>query len=173
MSNSADVIIIGAGVHGASLAFHLAQRGVQTLVLDKAYMASGASGRSSGLVRMHYDLEPESRLAWASFAYFSNWSEKRFRDTLHRPMPGEFKLNTALFGTSPGPATNLTEPFLTPDGLLAYKNGLKAILKQLPDLKGTCQDNGRIDKIEKSIIYTLTLINTIGYCRKQDKIWRD
>jgi glycine/D-amino acid oxidase-like deaminating enzyme len=76
MSNNADVIIIGAGVHGASLAFHLAQRGVKSLVLEKSFMGSGASGRSSGLVRMHYDLEPESRLAWASFAYFSNWAEK-------------------------------------------------------------------------------------------------
>jgi sarcosine oxidase subunit beta len=27
------------------------------------------------LVRMHYDLEPESRLAWASFQYFRNWTE--------------------------------------------------------------------------------------------------
>ena len=35
MANTADVIIIGAGVHGASLAFHLARRGVKALVLEK------------------------------------------------------------------------------------------------------------------------------------------
>ncbi len=75
MENAADVIIVGAGVHGASLAFHLARRGVRSIVLEKSFMGSGATGRSSGLVRMHYDLEPESRLAWASFAYFRNWAE--------------------------------------------------------------------------------------------------
>ena len=76
MQNTADVIIIGGGIHGASLAFHLGQRGLKTLVLEKNVLASGATGRSSGLVRMHYDLEPESRLAWESFHYFRNWEER-------------------------------------------------------------------------------------------------
>jgi sarcosine oxidase subunit beta len=75
MTNTADALIIGAGVHGASLAFHLAQRGLKPIVLERSFLAAGATGRSSGLVRMHYDLEPESRLAWASFQYFRNWAE--------------------------------------------------------------------------------------------------
>ncbi len=73
MSNTAEVIIIGGGVHGASLAFHLARRGVKATVLEKQFVGAGATGRSSGLVRMHYDTEVESRLAWASFQYFRNW----------------------------------------------------------------------------------------------------
>ena len=73
MANTADVLIIGGGCHGASLAFHLARRGLKAIVLERKTIASGATGRSSGLVRMHYDLEPESRLAWESFKYFSNW----------------------------------------------------------------------------------------------------
>jgi sarcosine oxidase subunit beta len=75
MNQQADVIIIGGGIHGASLAFHLTRLGLKPLVLERNFIASGATGRSSGLVRMHYDLEPESRLAWASFAYFRNWAE--------------------------------------------------------------------------------------------------
>ncbi len=75
MSNTADVIIIGAGVHGASLAFHLAQRGVKALILEKKFVAAGATGRSSGLVRMHYDVRQASELAWVSFHYFRNWKE--------------------------------------------------------------------------------------------------
>jgi len=70
-----DVIVIGGGVHGASLAFHLAKHGLRPVVLEKNFIASGATGRSSGLVRMHYDLEPESRLAWESFKYFYNWAD--------------------------------------------------------------------------------------------------
>ena len=75
MANTSDVIIIGAGIHGTSLAFHLAQRGVKAILLEKRFVAAGATGRSSGLVRMHYDTEIDSRLAWESFRYFRNWSE--------------------------------------------------------------------------------------------------
>ncbi len=76
MSVTADVIIIGAGVQGASLAFHLAQRGMKTLVLEKKFVAAGATGRSSGLVRMHYDVRQDTELAWISFQYFRDWKEK-------------------------------------------------------------------------------------------------
>jgi len=74
MDNTADVIIIGGGVNGVSLAFHLARRDLKVLILEKRFLAAEATGHSSGLVRMHYDLEAESRLAWASFQYFRNWS---------------------------------------------------------------------------------------------------
>jgi glycine/D-amino acid oxidase-like deaminating enzyme len=75
MTNKADVIIIGAGVHGASLAFHLAQRGVKALLVEKKFVGAGATGRSSGLVRMHYDVRQDTELAWLSFDYFRNWRE--------------------------------------------------------------------------------------------------
>jgi sarcosine oxidase, subunit beta len=71
-----DAIIIGGGVHGTSLAFHLAERGLKPVVLERRFLGAGATGRSSGLVRMHYDLEPESRLAWVSFHYFKDWAER-------------------------------------------------------------------------------------------------
>ncbi len=76
MSGTADVIIIGGGVHGASLAFHLAQRNVQVIVLEKQFVAAGATGRSSGLVRMHYGTETDSRLAWKSYQYFIDWKNR-------------------------------------------------------------------------------------------------
>lgn len=75
MSNTADVIVVGAGVQGASLAFHLARRGASVLVIERSTAAGEATGRSSGFVRMHYDLEVESRLAWASYPYFRDWAE--------------------------------------------------------------------------------------------------
>lgn len=70
-----DAIIIGGGVQGTSLAFHLSQRGIKSVVLERNTIASGATGRSGGLVRMHYNMEDEARLAWASFPYFENWGE--------------------------------------------------------------------------------------------------
>jgi sarcosine oxidase, subunit beta len=76
MSDTADVIVIGAGVQGASLAFHLASRGASVIILERSTVAAGATGRSSGLVRMHYDLLAETRLAWASLPYFLDWAER-------------------------------------------------------------------------------------------------
>jgi sarcosine oxidase subunit beta len=73
---TADVIIVGAGVQGASLAFHLARRGTRVVVVERATVAGGATGRSSGFVRMHYDLESEARLAWAAYPYFRDWAER-------------------------------------------------------------------------------------------------
>ena len=76
MQQTADVIVVGAGVQGASLAFHLARRGARVIVLERSTVGSGATGRSSGFVRMHYDIESESRMAWASFPYFTAWEER-------------------------------------------------------------------------------------------------
>lgn len=75
VSESADVVVVGAGIHGTSLAFHLAKKGADVVVVDRGGLASGATGTSSGWVRMHYDLAAESRLAWASFPYFTDWAE--------------------------------------------------------------------------------------------------
>src|SRR3990172_4409587 len=75
MAATSEAIIIGAGVHGASLAFHLAQRGMRTTVIERGGWAAGGTGGSSGLVRMHYDVEGDARLAWASFRYFRDWPD--------------------------------------------------------------------------------------------------
>lgn len=73
---TADFIILGAGVMGASIAFHLAQRKAGSiLILDKAHAGSGGSGRSSALVRMHYSFPPEVQLALISLRMFERWTD--------------------------------------------------------------------------------------------------
>lgn len=106
MSDTADVIIIGAGVHGASLAFHLAERGAKPLVIEKNFVGAGATGRSSGMVRMHYDVRQDSELAWVSFRYFQNWAERvggesgftrtGFLQVVAREHEGALRKNTAM-----------------------------------------------------------------------------
>src|ERR1041385_5972339 len=77
MNQTYDAIVIGAGVMGASLAFHLAERGLKTAILERKVTASGATGHSSGLVRMHYDLAAESELTFKSYQlYFNDWKER-------------------------------------------------------------------------------------------------
>src|SRR3984893_10362049 len=52
--SSTSVLVIGAGVHGLSTAWHLAQRGHDVLVLDKTGVGAGASGIACGVVRNNY-----------------------------------------------------------------------------------------------------------------------
>lgn len=49
-----DVVIIGAGVHGASAAYHLAQSGARVTVLERLTPAGGPTGLSSGVCRAYY-----------------------------------------------------------------------------------------------------------------------
>jgi sarcosine oxidase subunit beta len=75
MTRTADAVVIGGGVNGASIAYALASRGLRAVLVEKGAMANGASGRSSALVRMHYTNEWDARLAWASFPVFRHWDE--------------------------------------------------------------------------------------------------
>ncbi|HEY7039410.1 MAG TPA: FAD-binding oxidoreductase [Methylomirabilota bacterium] len=75
MPRTADVVVVGGGVNGISIAYALAARGVGVTLVEKGAQAGGASGRSSALVRMHYTNEWDARLAWASFPVFRHWAE--------------------------------------------------------------------------------------------------
>jgi len=99
----------------------------------------------------------------AEESYFGNWprQEELFLK-LYGFVPGEFKLDQNLWGTSPGPATFLKEPMLDAAGRRAYKQGLLSILRDLPELESRCDDRGRLVKIRRALIFTLNLLNTIG-----------
>jgi len=46
------VVIIGAGVHGLSVAYHLAKKGITDVaVLDRTYLGGGNSGRNTQIIR--------------------------------------------------------------------------------------------------------------------------
>jgi glycine/D-amino acid oxidase-like deaminating enzyme len=76
MTRTADVVVVGAGVIGASTAFHLAERGAgRVLVVDRARAGEGMSGRSSALVRLHYSFPAEVRLALLSRQMFERWND--------------------------------------------------------------------------------------------------
>jgi sarcosine oxidase, subunit beta len=76
MPETAEAIVIGAGVMGASLAFHLTGTGLKAVtVLDKKGLCAGMTAKSGALVRMHYTNEPEARMAFAALRYFQYWKD--------------------------------------------------------------------------------------------------
>lgn len=76
MPPSSDVVVIGGGIMGTSIAFQLAQSGERRVtLLERTSIASGASGRTGALLRQHYTNAHEAALAHQSLAVFRNWSE--------------------------------------------------------------------------------------------------
>ena len=76
MARSAEAIVVGGGVNGTSAAFHLAERGIKTILLDRGAIAGASTGKSGGLVRMHYTNPYEARLANESLPYFQDWRHR-------------------------------------------------------------------------------------------------
>ena len=67
----ARVVVAGAGAIGASIAYHLALRGADGVVLaDVGEIAGGATGKAMGGVRQQFTTEAEVRLAQASVRLF-------------------------------------------------------------------------------------------------------
>lgn len=72
-----DVIVIGAGITGASTAYHLKQRGVkQVLLVDRAGPAAGGTGKSAAIIRQHYSNPLLVRLAKASIGMLAAMPEE-------------------------------------------------------------------------------------------------
>ncbi|CAB3909625.1 NAD(P)/FAD-dependent oxidoreductase [Achromobacter sp. CF-sbj1-Ac2-l] len=70
-----DVIVIGAGVVGSSVAFHLAALGANSvLVLDRATVGAGTTAQSSGILRTHYSVRENVELARRSWGAFTDFA---------------------------------------------------------------------------------------------------
>lgn len=78
MGSVCDVAVVGGGIVGTSIAFHLARLGVgKVTLLERApYLAAGATGPSGALVRTHYTNEPEAAMALAALPWFEDWADR-------------------------------------------------------------------------------------------------
>jgi sarcosine oxidase subunit beta len=73
---TADVVIVGGGIHGVSLAYHLARkRAGRVVLLEKQFLASGPTGRSTGLVRRWSGQDFLTRTGNLAIDVFRHWSE--------------------------------------------------------------------------------------------------
>ncbi len=73
---SFDVVVIGGGVIGTSVAFHLARFGAgRVVLLERATIGSGTTAQSSGILRTHYSVRENVELAKRSWQVFDDFAE--------------------------------------------------------------------------------------------------
>ena len=84
----ANIVVIGAGVMGASIAYQLNQRSdKRILLIDQSAPLGGMSGRTFGQIRLHYSNALMLKLAMRGYAYFGNWArEVGYGDPGYVPM---------------------------------------------------------------------------------------
>lgn len=90
-----DVVVVGAGVTGASIAWRLAQTGKRVLVLEQRGVCSGASGRNGGMTGAGSSLHAASRSGRAVYALTT--TNLRLLTSLAEELGAEFELR--LTGT--------------------------------------------------------------------------
>ncbi|MBI4627774.1 MAG: FAD-binding oxidoreductase, partial [Candidatus Rokubacteria bacterium] len=76
MTRTADAVVIGGGVTGASIAFHLAGLGMKhVMVLERKFLAAGGTGRSVGIIRQLYPTPETSAMVLRSLRVFQRFGE--------------------------------------------------------------------------------------------------
>jgi len=83
---TADIVIIGGGVMGASAAYHLARRGIENIVMleKEEFFGTGATGRCAGGVRYQFSTEINIKLSLESLPMLECFKEEIGQDVNYR-----------------------------------------------------------------------------------------
>ena len=74
MTRTADVVIVGAGTTGLSIAFHLAIAGPRNVVvLERRFIGAGGTGRSVGIIRQLYPTRETTAMVMRSLAVYRDF----------------------------------------------------------------------------------------------------
>lgn len=86
LPKTAEIVIIGGGVMGASAAYHLAQRGMKNIVLleKEKYFGTGATGRCAGGVRYQFSTEINVKLSLASLPMIERFKAELNQEVNYR-----------------------------------------------------------------------------------------
>ena len=72
----AQVVVVGGGISGASIAFHLAEAGVDVCLLERSELASGSTSRAAGGVRAQFADPLNVQLGLRSLEAFARFEER-------------------------------------------------------------------------------------------------
>lgn len=76
MTATADVVVIGGGVTGTSIAFHLAERGVRATLLERDRIGDGISGTSGAIIRQHHSIPALATMAAYSLEVYRDFENR-------------------------------------------------------------------------------------------------
>lgn len=83
----ADVVIVGAGIIGASCAYRLSQQGLKVIILEaQEAPAMGSTGRSAAGVRVQFTEEVNIRISWESIQEYQHFAELYGEDAGYKPI---------------------------------------------------------------------------------------
>ena len=80
MEKRADIVIIGGGVSGCSLAYNLAKSGISVVVFEKRYLSSGATGACGAGIRQQWSTKENADLAIKSVKIFEKLNKELGED---------------------------------------------------------------------------------------------
>jgi sarcosine oxidase subunit beta len=76
MAVNCDILIVGGGVMGTSIAWHLARRRAgRVMLLEKAFLGAGSSGKSGAIIRQHYSNRLTTLMAQKSLRVFEHFED--------------------------------------------------------------------------------------------------
>jgi sarcosine oxidase, subunit beta len=134
---SADVVIVGGGVMGASTAFHLAESGVNVVLVERGELSGGSTSRAAGGVRANFSDELNILLGQRSLELFADFGRRPGQEidlhrsgylfVLTRPEDVELFTSSVALQNSLGVESRMIDveeacrlsPLLDPEGVLA------------------------------------------------------
>lgn len=124
MTRKAEAIIVGGGIIGTSIAFHLAQLGMEdVLLLERDTIASGSTGKSVGMVETVYSTDVNVAMARAGYeelrrfreitGHTADFQPRAYLETVRRQADRRYLEESRAVGTRMG----LHQRILEPDGI--------------------------------------------------------
>jgi sarcosine oxidase subunit beta len=148
MKSTADVVIIGGGIQGISLAYHLTRRGVSdVLLLEMDTLGSGSSGRSAAIIGLAFQTEECLPLTRLSYAAFMSFEDELGADSGYEPIG-----TLMLAGSRGAPEARQRHALLQQLGVESHVLGDDDILRLTPGLNLDdielglyCPNEGNVD----------------------------
>src|SRR6202165_3906643 len=76
MAQVGDILVVGGGVIGTSIAYQLARRRAgRVVLLEKSFLGAGSSGKSGAIVRQHYSNRLTVAMAQKSLRVFEHFED--------------------------------------------------------------------------------------------------